>query len=157
MQPVDLLAYYRDQTYKIGEKEKRDPESCRIALQLCKDASYTDSSALDANLFSTLKQDRWFNTGFSRLLGPVWLNYNMAHSSLGPFAYAEKIRWLSSSIAGIAKHHQTQLFGEHSSAANNQRQFKVAILLMCISIRQGISQARVASLPHLPNPSRPQA
>lgn len=154
-QLIDLLAYYRGQLYETASSERRDPNFCRIALQLCKDLPANDSDkvqTLELALFSVLKQARWPKSVMLRFLGPTWLSYDMAHSSLGPFRDRDKILQLAKSIAHTAIHYQTQLFGDHSSASRNQRQFKVALLYICIAIHRGVTDHYFASLPQLNGP-----
>jgi hypothetical protein len=152
MQPIDLLAYYRENLHDLASGERRDPDFCRIALQLCKDLPQSrpdELSVLELALFCVLKQANWPRKGLMRLLGPVWLSYDMAHSSLGPFRDRDQILQLASSIARTARHYQAQLFGNHSSASYNQRQLKVAILFMCIAIHRGMPHSYFIALPQL--------
>ena len=152
MQPIDLLAHYRENLHDIAFKERRDPDFCRMALQLCRDLPYgtpEELEILDRAIFSILKQANWPKKGLFRLLGPTWLSYDMAHSTLGPFRDRDKILHLAGSISRTAKHYHLQLFGNHSSVSCNQRQFKVAVLFICIAIDYGITESAFASLPQL--------
>ena len=154
-QLIDLLAYYCEHLDEAGRSERRDPDFCRIALQLCRDLPHSgpeDIRFLESALFSVLKQARWSRKGLGRFLGPAWLNYDMAHSSLGPSRDRDIVLQLAASVARTAIHYQTQLFSDHSSASYNQRQFKVAILHMCIAIDRGMTQSYLASMPHLSGP-----
>ncbi|MBB3834243.1 hypothetical protein FHR55_002465 [Xanthomonas arboricola] len=115
MQPIDLLAHYRENLHDLASGERRDADFCRIALQLCKDLIHgasEDLEILDLALCSVLKQANWPKKGLLRLLGKEWLSYNMAHSSVGPFWDQDQVLQLASSIARTSKHYHTQLFGK---------------------------------------------
>lgn len=159
-QPVDLLAYYRDQLYERASAERRDPPFCRTALQLCHDLNgrnHGEMEALQAALFSALKQATWNRSGMGRLLGPVWLDYNMARSNLGPFHNWDQILHLAASAAQTAVRYRGELFGSHGCASDNQRRFKVALLFICMAIQRGEPRSFFVSLPRLPANAGPKA
>jgi hypothetical protein len=158
--PIDLLAYYRDHLYERAARERRDPPFCRTALQLCRDLRGNDPEdmkVLQVALRSVLKQASWHRPGALRVLGPIWLDYNLAHSQIGPSYHLDKIRHLAASIAKTAAHYPIELFGSHSCASDNQRRMKVAALFICMAIRRGMPQEFFASLPKLPGHVGPHA
>lgn len=157
-QPVDLLEYYEGRRPELLSAERRDPEFCRTALQLCHDLCWSmdNEQFLELALLSVLKQATWPRRGLFRFLGPVWLDYNMAHSNIGPFYNQDRLLHLAKSIAMTARNYRQQLFGNHSSARYHQRRLKGAILFFCMAIERGAPQAYFAALPRL-DASGPQA
>jgi len=150
MKPIDLLTFYREHLYKSAFNERRDPSFCRISLQLCQDFIQSDlgkEQELQVAIFSVLKQARWRKTGLERFFGPSWLSYEMAHSHLGPFWGRDEIFLLVESVIATAKNYRIQLFGQHGSTGANQRQFKIALLYLCININRGMPWFKL--LPHI--------
>ena len=150
-QPIDIFVLARDHLGPRAASDTRDPEFCRVAVQLCHDflPSRELQTALEQAIFSVLKQATWPRTGVLRPFSRIWLSYDMAHSRLGPFRSRAKILLLARSIAQSSNQYRLQLFGNHTSASHHQRQFKRAILAVAEAIARGASKAYFESLPRL--------
>lgn len=149
MHPIDLLTYYRDHLQGSVQSDSRDPDFCRIALQLCKDLPQErpmDLNILILALHSVLKQANWKRKGLIRLFGPSWLNHQIAHSGLENPQDQAKLLWLARSIALTSKKYRTHLFENHGFSRKNQQALKYAILFICIAIHQGRTNSYFESL-----------
>lgn len=154
-QPIDLFVLARDQLPAGAASDSRDPQFCRIVVQLCCDFSHGSfgASEMEAAIFSVLKQATWPRRGLFKLFGSEWLDFGMAHSNIGPFVNRELVLLLARSIAQSALKYRFQLFGPHGSSVHHQHQFKRAILYLCEAIGRGVSASQFASLPRLDSKS----
>lgn len=152
---IDLIAYYRDYLQDSVQSERRDPDFCRIAIQMCKDLPQDrpeDLNRLVLALLSVLKQAKWQKKGLMRLLGPSWLNHHVAHSDLESPQDQARMLWLARSIAFTSREYRTYLFENHGYSRQNQQTLKHAILFICIAINEGKPNSYFESLPQLSLP-----